>query len=138
MDIFDKNKRSWLMSRVESKNTKPEIIIRSLIHQMGHRFRLYQNNLPGKPDIVLKRHRKIVFVNGCFWHGHDNCSRAKLPESNFEFWAAKIKNNKKRDHKNIELLRNLGWEVLVVWQCEMKNQLFLVEKLKTFLNNDRK
>lgn len=122
------------MSRIKPQNTQPEKIVRSIVHQMGYRFRIHKTDLPGKPDIVLPKYRKIIFVNGCFWHGHKNCLRAKLPKSNNEFWLKKIEDNKRRDINNIEALRKLGWDVLVIWQCEIKNQIEIQQRLKIFLN----
>lgn len=123
------------MSRIKHKDTQPEKIVRSLIHQMGYRFRLHRSDLPGKPDIVLPKYRKIILVNGCFWHGHKNCSRAKLPKNNSKFWLEKIESNKSRDKDNIEALKKLNWEVLVIWQCEIKNQIEIQQRLIKFLNN---
>jgi len=123
------------MSKVKHKNTQPEKIIRSLIHQMGYRFRLHQPDLPGKPDIVLPKYRKIILVNGCFWHGHENCPRAKLPKNNNNFWLKKIESNKNRDRDNINALKKLGWEVMVIWQCEIKNQIEIQQRLKIFIND---
>jgi len=135
MDTFSKRKRSWVMGRIKHKDTQPEKIIRSLIHQMGYRFRLHQPELPGKPDIVLPKYRKIILVNGCFWHGHKNCSRAKLPKSNNIFWLKKIEGNKNRDKNNIAALKNLGWDVLVIWQCEIKNQIEIQQRLRKFISD---
>ena len=123
------------MGRIKHKDTQPEKIIRSLIHQMGYRFRLHQPELPGKPDIVLPKYRKIILVNGCFWHGHKNCSRAKLPKSNNIFWLKKIEGNKNRDKNNIAALKNLGWDVLVIWQCEIKNQIEIQQRLRKFISD---
>lgn len=125
------------MSKIKAKNTQPEITIRSLIHRMGFRFRLNQDDLPGKPDIVLPKHRKIIFVHGCFWHGHKNCPRAKRPESNSAFWTKKIDSNIKRDIENIKLLRKQGWDILVIWQCEIKNEIAIQDRLMKFLNHDK-
>ena len=102
---------------------------------MGFRFRLHLKRLPGTPDIVLSRHRKIVFVHGCFWHGHENCPRAKRPDTNKDFWNAKIEANIKRDTVASQVLRNAGWEVLIVWQCETTKSDVLVKKLANFMMN---
>jgi DNA mismatch endonuclease (patch repair protein) len=102
---------------------------------MGFRFRLHLKRLPGTPDIVLPRHRKIVFVHGCFWHGHENCSRSKRPATNKEFWNVKIEANIKRDTVAFQELRNVGWEVLIVWQCETRKHDVLVKKLTNFMMN---
>ena len=105
------------MRRIRSSNTKPEKIVRSLLHRMGFRFRINQNNLPGKPDIVLKKHSTIIFVHGCFWHGHRNCKRSNTPKTNRDYWINKIQTNVKRDKKNIRELKKQGWKVIVVWEC---------------------
>lgn len=110
-------KRHEIMSRVKNKNTKPELIVRSLLHQLGFRFRLHRKDLPGTPDITLSRYNTVVFVNGCLWHGH-NCARGKLPKTNSKFWSEKINKNIQRDKTHIETLRNYGWNVIIVWDCE--------------------
>ena len=115
------------MSRVSGKNTKPEFAVRSLLHNLGYRFRLYRKDLPGKPDITLPKHKKVIFVHGCFWHSHENCSRSKRPKTNEEFWRNKLDKNIKRDKANINALKNLGWDVLIIWTCEVKD----IDKLKT-------
>lgn len=135
MDIFDKNKRSWIMSRVHSKNTTPEITVCSMVHRLGYRFRKNNPKLPGKPDIVLSKHKKIIFVHGCFWHGHENCKRSSRPSTNREFWDKKIDANIARDRNNLQILNSLGWRVLVVWQCELRNPDALLDKIKTFLES---
>jgi len=133
MDVFLKKKRSWIMSRVKGRDTKPELKIRSLVHKLGFRFRLGNRKLPGTPDLILTRFKKVIFVHGCFWHGHKNCRRAKLPETNADFWKNKIKKNKLRDTKDIKTLKTLGWKSLTIWQCELKNSLKVQIKLKKFL-----
>lgn len=137
MDVFDKNKRSWIMSRVKGKDTKPEIIVRSIVHKLGCRFRKNIKTLPGSPDIVLKKHRKIIFVHGCFWHGHNRCKRAALPDSNIRFWQKKLAANILRDKRNIKQLMQQGWKVLVVWECQIKNEKSLILKLTRFLNTQK-
>ncbi len=121
-DTLTKEKRSWNMSRITGKNTKPEILLRSLLHQERFRFRLHDKRLPGKPDIVLPRHRTAVFVNGCFWHRHENCKYAYTPKSRQKFWLKKFEETVKRDKKKKEMLTRMGWQVIVVWECELKNQ----------------
>ena len=109
------------MSRVKSKNTWPELFIRSRLHSLGYRFRLHKKGLPGHPDIVLKKYKTVIFINGCFWHGH-TCPRGKLPNKNHAFWLEKIEKNKARDKENIEELELLGWNVIIIWTCESKNK----------------
>jgi len=123
------------MARVKGKNTKPEILVRSMVHRMGFRFRLHRKDLPGKPDIVLPRHQKIIFINGCFWHGHKNCPRSKRPETNIDFWEAKIDGNIKRDARIRRQFRKDGWKVLTVWECETRKADVLYRRLKRFLND---
>ena len=132
-DVHTKQQRSYNMSQIKGVNTKPEICVRSIIHRMGYRFRLHRKDLPGKPDIVLPKHKKIVFVNGCFWHMH-NCRYGKVrPKTNAEFWHKKRMETKERDRRSIRKLRQLGWEVLVVWECWIKRPGFLQNKLNYFL-----
>lgn len=120
------------MAKVRSKNTKPEIEVRSLLHSLGYRFRLHRKELPGKPDIVFKRRRKAIFVHGCFWHGH-GCRIGKLPKSNVGFWRGKIERNRERDTEKRSELEELGWSVEEVWQCELKDNQTLIERLQKFL-----
>jgi DNA mismatch endonuclease, patch repair protein len=135
-DVFSKEKRSWIMSRVKGRDTKPEILVRSLIFRMGFRFRLHRRDLPGTPDIVLPRHGKVIFVHGCFWHGHKNCPRSKRPTTNENFWNNKLDGNIKRDKRYRGELRRLGWKPLVVWECETKIPEKLLRKLESFLHDE--
>jgi len=121
------------MSRISGTNTKAEMQVRSLLHKMGYRFRIHRSDLPGKPDIALPKHKKVIFVHGCFWHSHPNCPRAKRPTTNREFWNGKLDKNQKRDEVVTDNLRELGWDVLVVWTCEVKNTDNLRKKLSAFL-----
>jgi len=134
-DVFTKEKRSEIMSRIKGGNTKPELIVRSLLHRLGYRFRLHKKDLPGKPDIVLPRHKKVIFVHGCFWHGHKGCKRSSIPSSNTEFWATKIKKNIKRDKVKARALRRQGWKVLILWQCRIKDTDKVVDKIQKFMNS---
>ena len=134
-DSFSSEQRSRLMARIKGKNTKPERIVRSLIHNMGYRFRLHSNNLPGKPDIVLPRHRKIVFVHGCFWHHHTKCRKGCLPSTNMAFWENKIFSNVERDKKTRRKLKEHGWRVLIVWECELRKIDDVISKLELFLKS---
>ena len=135
-DIYSKQKRSLIMSKISNKNTKPEILIRKLLYSLGYRFRLHKKELPGKPDIVLPKHKKVIFVNGCFWHGHNKCVRSKLPLTNKKFWSDKIAKNKKKDRSNFIRLKKLGWNYLVIWQCEISKKNFnkLTNKIISFLS----
>lgn len=119
-DIYSPAKRSDIMARVRSRNTKPELAVRSMLHRMGYRFRLHRKDLPGKPDVVLPRYRTVVFVHGCFWHQHTGCKKATLPKRNSEFWEAKLKRNIERDEETRRRLESSGWHVLVLWECEVK------------------
>ncbi len=125
VDTISKEHRSWNMSRIKNKDTKPELIVRSFLHKLGYRFRLNDKKLPGKPDIVLKKYRTIIFVHGCYWHRHNDCKMGsyfpKNPEKGIEFYKDKFRKNVQRDHKHIELLKKLGWRVLIIWECELKN-----------------
>lgn len=120
MDVFTAQKRSWLMSRIHGKNTKPEKAARSLLHQMGYRFRLHDSKLPGKPDIVLPKYKTALFVHGCFWHRHVGCKYAYTPKSRVEFWQQKFDQNVKRDQAKHKQLEDLGWRVQVLWECELR------------------
>ena len=111
------------MSRIRSRDTKPEIIIRKALFGRGFRYRINQRSIPGNPDIVLKKYETIIFVHGCFWHGHSNCKRAGIPKSNRVYWVAKIKNNIKRDKTNERRLKQTGWNVVKVWECDINNNL---------------
>lgn len=134
-DVFSKEKRSWIMSRIRGRDTKPEMLVRSVVHRMGFRFRLHCRELPGKPDIVLPRHKKVIFVHGCFWHGHKQCLRSRRPTTNTEFWNKKLDANIARDKRVRMNLRRLGWKVLVVWECETSDPDRLFAKLERFLHN---
>lgn len=120
-DIYEAEKRSKIMAKISGKDTKPEILVRKFLFSKGFRYRKNDNRFPGKPDMVLPKYKTIIFVHGCFWHGHD-CSLAKYPETNTDFWISKIESNIKRDRRNIDALKNLGWKVLTIWQCELKNK----------------
>lgn len=133
MDTITQEERSALMARIRSKNTKPELAIRSLLHRMGYRFRIHRKDLPGSPDIVLPRHKKIVLVQGCFWHGH-TCRLASKPKSNEGYWSEKIIGNKARDQRNLEALKSAGWSVLELWECEVRKFEGIEERLQDFLH----
>ena len=121
-DLLTKEKRSWNMSRITGRNTKPEILLRSLLHREGFRFRLHDSQLPGKPDIVLLQYRTVIFVNGCFWHRHESCKYAYTPKSRREFWQKKFGETVLRDRKKQEALKSMGWQALTVWECDLKQR----------------
>lgn len=134
VDRLSKERRSWNMSRIGGRDTKPELIVRSLLHRMGYRFRLHRRDLPGSPDIVLPRHRALILVHGCFWHRHPGCRYACMPRTRTEFWKAKFATNVDRDRRQIQQLEILGWRVLVVWECQTRDVPQLVEWLDTRLS----
>ena len=136
VDVFSERKRSWIMGRVKGRDTKPEMLVRSLLHGMGFRFRLHRKDLPGNPDIVLPRHKKVIFVHGCFWHGHPGCPRSKRPTTNRTFWDRKLDGNLERDKRFCDELSGMGWKVLIVWQCGTKEPDILANKLERFLHEE--
>ncbi len=129
-DIYSKSKRSSIMSKISGKDTKLEILVRKYLFSKGFRFRKNVKDLPGKPDIVLPKYKTIIFINGCFWHGHENCKKAILPATNTRFWREKISGNIIRDKGNIQKLREMGYKVITVWQCELT-----ADFCETTLNN---
>ena len=133
-DIFSEEQRSYVMSRVRSKNTKPELIVRSYLHGLGFRFKIHEKNLPGRPDIVLPKHRCVGFVNGCFWHRHKGCPRASMPSTRVDFWQSKFERNISRDQKNRCLLKQAKWKVCLVWECEIDKISLRTEKLLELAN----
>lgn len=132
-DVFTKKKRSQIMASVHSKNTTPERIVRSTLHRLGYRFSIASNKLPGKPDIILRRFRKVIFVHGCFWHQHKGCNASERPISNSEYWNNKLDRNVLRDRKNISLLKKNGWDVIIIWECQIRKNSALVKKLSKFM-----
>ena len=118
------------MGRIRSKNSKPELLVRRFLHANGFRFRLHNRNLPGTPDIVLPRYQTVILVHGCFWHRHDNCPYASIPSSNREYWINKFKSNKERDKRNLKDLRKAGFDVFVLWECELKSGVALALVLR--------
>jgi len=120
-DIMSGSARSRLMSRIRGKDTMPELRVRRYLHSRGLRFRLHVKDLPGKPDLVFPRYRTVVFVHGCFWHQHPGCAYAVMPASNIEFWRSKLEGNVLRDHRHAAALESLGWRVLTVWECEVRD-----------------
>ena len=136
MDTLSPIQRSERMSRVRSKNTKPELTIRRLVYSLGYRYRLHSAHLPGRPDLVFTGRRKVIFVHGCFWHRHGaRCHLTRLPKTKLEFWSPKFEQNRKRDEKNLRKLRNSGWEALVIWECQLINRSYLTERIENFLES---
>jgi DNA mismatch endonuclease (patch repair protein) len=134
-DIYSPAKRSEIMGHVRGQNTTPERTVRSMLHRLGYRFRLNVTELPGKPDIVLPRHRKVIFVHGCFWHQHPNCPRSKLPKTRADWWKAKLQRNVERDRETEDKLHELGWVTLVIWQCQIRDRDALEAVLRMFMEN---
>src|SRR5208337_3988402 len=130
MDNLSKVQRSYCMSRIRSRGTSPELLVRRMIHGMGYRFRLHRQDLPGVPDIVLPRFKIALFVNGCFWHQHKDCSKATLPKSNVLYWEEKLSGNVRRDNVNVENLKIMGWHVVTIWQCETEDHVSLAQQLQ--------
>ena len=122
------------MRQVRGWDTKPELLVRRWLHREGFRFRLHRADLPGKPDIVLPRHGAVIFVHGCFWHGHQGCPRSALPVSNRAYWETKIGRNIERDQRNQRRLRRLGWRVMTLWECRLKDEQGLEKRLRRFLS----
>lgn len=136
MDYLSKKQRSWNMSRIRNRDTKPELIVRSLLHKKGYRFRVHRKDLPGRPDIVLPRFKKIIFVHGCFWHRHEGCCYAYNPKTRVDFWQEKFRHNVKRDYEVKKKLLQLGWQVHVIWECETKKFDLLEKIIKNIFSND--
>jgi DNA mismatch endonuclease (patch repair protein) len=137
MDTRSPEQRSRIMQAVGTAHTGPERLVRRLLHANGYRFRLHRKTLPGKPDIVFPSRKKAIFVHGCFWHGH-NCAKGRPPKSRLDYWGPKLEANRARDERNDELLRALGWQTLIVWQCETKGPEELFRKLKSFVDGSEK
>ncbi len=130
--------RSWNMSRIRGKDTKPEIVLRSLMHRAGFRYRLHDKKLPGKPDLVLPKHKTAIFVNGCYWHRHEGCPKATTPKTNTAFWTKKFEETVERDARKSSELIESGWHVVTVWECELENDAVgLVEGLRSQLKGGR-
>ncbi|MCB9050467.1 MAG: DNA mismatch endonuclease Vsr [Lewinellaceae bacterium] len=121
-DVHDKKTRSYNMSRIRAKDTKPELLVRKFLFENGFRYRLHQKKLPGKPDLTLRKHNTVIFVNGCFWHGHQGCKYFVIPKTRTEWWKDKIQATAEKDLKNYEELRRQGWKVIVIWECELKGE----------------
>ncbi len=137
MDRIDPERRSANMSAIRSRDTKPEMIVRRLVHFMGYRYRLHRKDLPGKPDLVFAGRRKVIFVHGCFWHQHPDkeCKDARRPRSNQAYWQPKLEGNVQRDLTNQQKLRASGWDILVCWECEIKDRNALTARVRQFLDS---
>ena len=134
MDTLEPLQRSARMALVRDKNTKPELLVRSLVHGLGYRYRLHRRDLPGTPDLVFSSREKVIFVHGCFWHRHEGCALARLPKSRLEFWGPKLEGNAVRDKRNRSALRRLGWRVMTIWECQLHNRPQLVSRIRRFLD----
>ncbi|MEM6737961.1 MAG: very short patch repair endonuclease [Bacteroidota bacterium] len=119
-DVHEPEVRSYNMSRIKGKNTKPEMLVRKFLHSNGFRYRLHDKKLPGKPDIVLGKHNTVIMVHGCFWHGHEGCKYFVIPKTRTDWWINKISGNQQRDKKNLEVLRKDGWKSITIWECQLK------------------
>lgn len=137
MDIVTREQRSRMMSGIKGKNTKPELLLRSALHAQGFRFRIQRKDLPGKPDIVLPKYKTIIFVHGCFWHRHPGCKYAYTPKSNVEFWTNKLEGNVTRDRLTEQTLEEMGWRVLIVWECEIKTLLENTSRLREMITQEK-
>lgn len=135
MDRLTPDRRSWLMSRVKSRDTGPELTVRQVAHALGFRFRLHRRDLPGTPDLVFPKRRAVVFVHGCFWHRHEGCAKTTTPKSRAKFWQEKFDRNVQRDQRALRDLNKLGWRTLVVWQCETNDRAALGTRLERFLGS---
>jgi DNA mismatch endonuclease (patch repair protein) len=136
-DTISVSERSHVMALVRAKHTRPEMQVRRLIYGAGYRYRLHEAQLPGKPDLVFAGRRKVIFVNGCFWHRHEGCALARIPKSHREFWVAKLEGNRARDLVNYRELRAMGWKVMVVWECELRNLDEVLRRVTRFLAGPR-
>ena len=132
-DVVSPEARSRIMARIKSKDTAPEVFVRRLLHGLGYRYRLHRHDLPGRPDLVFSSRRKVVFVNGCFWHYHRECSHAHIPASNRDYWLEKLMRTRIRDERNLAKLEELGWDVAIIWQCQLRDLDGITRRLVEFL-----
>ncbi len=135
MDHVSINKRSEIMAAVCSKDTKPEMTVRRMVHSMVYRYRLHRSDLPGKPDLTFPAKKKVIFVNGCFWHGHKGCNKARIPKTRVAYWEKKIQNNIKRDERVKRELKRQGWSYLTIWQCQLKDKNTTLKRIKKYLDS---
>ncbi len=134
MDTLTPAERSARMALVRAKDTKPELLVRRLVHGMGYRYRLHRRDLPGTPDLVFPGRGKVIFIHGCFWHRHAGCALARLPKSRGDFWLPKLTANAERDARNVRALRRLGWGVLTIWECQLGESATLANRIRRFLD----
>lgn len=133
MDTVSKRKRSEVMGQVKSKDTTPEMLVRRLVHRMGYRYRLHRKDLPGKPDLVFPGRKKVIFVHGCFWHRHQGCSNTRTPKSRTNFWETKFQQNVERDRRVCDELQAMGWDFMIIWECQTKDETLIAEQVDAFL-----
>ena len=138
MDTLTREQRSERMSRVRNKDTKPELALRRLVHALGYRYRLHASNLPGHPDLVFAIRRKVIFMHGCFWHRHEGCPQSRMPKSRVRFWKTKLNANRERDQANQGKLNELGWDYMIVWECEIGDTDVLASRIHAFLGESRR
>lgn len=136
-DVLSKEQRKRCMSHVRGKDTKPEVMVRQFLFTHGFRFRLHRKDLPGKPDIVLPKYKTVIFINGCFWHGHQNCKFASIPKTNHSFWTEKILRNQERDIANNIKIKQAGWRIITIWECQLKNHSKQKETLNSLISELR-
>ena len=134
MDNLSRTERSEIMGRVRAKNSRPELVVRKIIFALGYRYRLHAKDLPGHPDIVFRKRRKVIFVHGCFWHRHDGCALARMPKSRLDFWRPKLEGNKERDKRTEKALKKDGWKVLTIWECQSNKIEKLESRVRRFLD----
>lgn len=133
MDTLSPQERSERMGRVRNKDTKPEMVVRRQVHALGYRYRLHAGKLPGRPDLVFRSRRKVIFVHGCFWHRHEGCPRCRMPKSRVEFWNPKLNANRERDLKNQAKLSDMGWDFMILWECQLDDASELASRISAFL-----
>ena len=138
VDSLTPAQRSERMSRIKGKNTKPELFVRRLVHGLGYRYRLHEKRLPGRPDLVFAGRRKVIFVHGCFWHRHEGCRLTRWPKTRLDFWGPKLEGNAARDRDVERELSQLGWDVMVIWECEVKDRAALAPRIRAFLDDTGK
>jgi len=134
VDNLSRTERSEIMGRVRAKNSRPELVVRKIIFALGYRYRLHAKDLPGHPDIVFRKRRKVIFVHGCFWHRHDGCALARMPKSRLDFWRPKLEGNKERDKRTEKALKKDGWKVLTIWECQSNKIEKLESRVRRFLD----